>query len=156
MELEKGETCGIKHVILTTVYCVSCVKRPHTALFTNTFCYNNGGDGRYLIFHGRNCQRCYWKKLVLCIFYKPQTSSKRDTHRMDDVTSKYIGGMVREFLEFYLDIFATSPSQNCKKKKNSKVYTCTYMYRMFCCICKLHVIVMLFGKVLNFYFGRWE
>lgn len=53
MELEKGETYGIKHVILTTVYCGSCVKRPHTALFTNTFCYNyNGGDGRYLIFIG--------------------------------------------------------------------------------------------------------
>lgn len=116
MELEKGETYGIKHVILTTVYCGSCVKRPHTALFTNTFCYNNGGDGRYFISYRRNCQRCYWKKLVLCIFYKPQTSSKRDTHRMDDVTIKYIGGTVREFLEFDLDIFATSPSQNCKKK----------------------------------------
>lgn len=48
--------------------------------------------------------------------YKPQTSSKRDTHRMDDVTIKYICGTVREFLEFDLDIFATSPSQNCKKK----------------------------------------
>lgn len=35
---------------------------------------------------------------------------------MDDVTIKYIGGTVREFLEFDLDIFATSPSQNCKKK----------------------------------------
>lgn len=39
---------------------------------------------------------------------------------MDDVTIKYIGGTVREFLEFDLDIFATSPSQNCKKKNFAK------------------------------------
>lgn len=58
------------------VYYVSCVKRPHTTLFTKYlihFLIIMEEIGRSFI--GEIVKYATYKQLVFCIFYKPQTST---------------------------------------------------------------------------------